>query len=222
MGCVLSNQKLLQNSNRQCNSIVRGKPRVQTDPASEAVIHDSKGKVINEYDALAFFSDAAANSNLVALTDYRGVQVYVTNLVLSKVNSICRWVDSILEVRERNGGYFIDPKSEASSMNRWENQTDVEECSATIVQESNSSFQHRFDVSTCGHGASTTFRPTEKSPFSPKKAEYSPASSRNVEGTPSGEKLHYAEKLCIPEGPTTVETFSPVDKFQATPKIDVK
>ncbi|EKF31854.1 hypothetical protein MOQ_004304 [Trypanosoma cruzi marinkellei] len=221
MGCILSSQAFLHNSNRRCNSLLRGKPRVQTDPVSDAVIHDSGGKVINEYDAFAFAS-AAANGNLVALTDYRGVQVYTTNLVLSKMNSICRWVDSILEVRERNGGCFIDPKSEASSMSRWENPTDVEDGSTTMVQEGNSSFQHRLDVSTCGHGASTTLRQSEKLPFSPKQVEYSPASSRNMEVVPSGEKPHFTEKLCIPEGQVTVETFSPLDNLQSTPKIDVK
>ncbi|CBH14479.1 hypothetical protein, conserved [Trypanosoma brucei gambiense DAL972] len=56
----------------------------------------------------------------VTYNDYRGFQVTMVNGTLAKINNICRWLDTALDKREKNGGWCMDVLAESVSSGKME------------------------------------------------------------------------------------------------------
>ncbi|ESL11978.1 hypothetical protein TRSC58_00263 [Trypanosoma rangeli SC58] len=213
MGCTLSSRKFETDSEQRDNLLERRKERVPVSAVSEASPQGSKNKATDNYDVVA---GTAASRDSTAFTDYRGVEVHMTNSTPAKTNAVCRWLDSILEIRERNGGCFFDQKSEASSGSHWDTPIDTDDASLTMGQEGNSSFPNRLNVSMYTPGASYSVRRVGKLRNTVKSSEYPQEPSRLLGELHNKDKMPVVGKFGTPENTLTISVFSPVEDLQHT------
>ncbi|RNF26319.1 uncharacterized protein Tco025E_01486 [Trypanosoma conorhini] len=218
MGCASSTRKALADSGLRRGLIAGGKERAPVDAASDTSPQASKGKTIDTYDALAV---AAAHRNTTPFADYRGVEVYMAGATPAKMNAVCRWLDSILEVRERNGGCFIDQKSEASSVGRGDNLIDVDDASVTVVPEGDRSLPNRLNVSMHASGASCNARRVEKLQSKLRPSEFPQASPRRTTNLCNEEKMPAVERFTTPDNSLTISILSPLERSKPTLDVGV-
>lgn len=119
MGCGVSLGNHSSAKKRSSSNLKdEAKERDAGDDPVETAQREQKEKKNGEYDSLAF---TTYNPRTLALLDYRGHQVHMANATVSKLNTICRWVDNVLEIRESNGGWIVDPQSHNNTLTCWDN-----------------------------------------------------------------------------------------------------
>ncbi|RNF11451.1 hypothetical protein TraAM80_00897 [Trypanosoma rangeli] len=215
MGCTSSSRNFETDSEQRGNLLERGKERVPVSAVSETSPRGSKGRANDVYDAVTVAVTATSRESTV-FTDYRGVELHMTNSTPAKTNTVCRWLDSILEIRERNGGFFFDQKSEASSGSHGGILIDTDSTSLTMVQEGNISFPNRLNVSMCAPGAPCSVRRVGKIRTTAKSSEYPQEPSKLLAELHNKEKMPVVGRLGTPENTMTISVFSPVGDLQHT------
>ncbi|KAG8347229.1 hypothetical protein ERJ75_001742200 [Trypanosoma vivax] len=111
MGCTLSFGKVETTTSRARRGIT----------TTEADGHVKRGNNAADTGALS----SASTGKPATYVDYRGFQTSMMNATSAKVNTICRWLDSALEKRDKKGRWCIDlsidgptsPRSEDSICN---------------------------------------------------------------------------------------------------------
>ncbi|KAH9601890.1 hypothetical protein LSM04_009271 [Trypanosoma melophagium] len=243
MGCGASSSGLAPLEKKTSTYIIgnRGR-RGEMNPSNSSAVTpaDSGSRRGEEYDPIAV---AAANPAAVTFTDYRGLQVIAVNATQNKVNTVCRWADVVLGIRERNGGWFGEPPGEVAVMCRSENSFCADDAASTIRPDTGSQYQNRLEVSVYCTGDLSTSRqvgrsqsaqPLERSlsqwkqvekrnsveksedKDDPPDVEQSPVVEKSVfvEMSPNIKKTHNSEGLQLPRGLSSLDSFASLKKLQ--------
>ncbi|KEG13015.1 hypothetical protein DQ04_01271150 [Trypanosoma grayi] len=215
MGCGWSSDAqaaLARHEFNYMDDMKRDRPETPVAAAVQLDVRNRRGK---GKDIIAV---ATANPTSVSYTDYHGLTVVMANATLGKVNTVCRWADAVLEIREQNGGYFVDPRSDSTSTARWEGSFYGDPAISTVSPESYSSAPNRLNVSMYYTGPVTssrqfdksqTSRYFDKSHSSMRHTEKSQASKRLFEKTPTRENLEIEEETLQTEELSGKEETSP-------------
>ncbi|ORC91970.1 uncharacterized protein TM35_000041840 [Trypanosoma theileri] len=190
----------------------RGKEK-NPNGSTTATPIDSSSRRGEEYDPIAV---AAANPAAVTITDYRGLQVTAVNASQNKVNTVCRWADTVLGIREKNGGWFGEPPGELATMCRSESSFCGDDASSSIRPETGSQYQNRLEVSVYYTGELPSVRHTGRA-HTPQHLERIQSPSKNLE------KESSVEKPEAKEGPSDVGGFHIVKRpvlVDMTPNIN--